>query len=314
MEEKIYSMPVTGGVRSVVVEEGVVTADGLAVDWVLDRLYWVDAKLSTIGSSALDGSEARIILFSTSTLRHPFSIAVFEDFMYWSEWESRTIFKADKFSGKNVTAITGHLGQLPMVVQVYHGQNQPHFPNHCQPFNGHCSHLCLPAPRISQTMPTTSCACPDDMKLSKDWRTCVAKNPAKKTSTTTAPVPQKKRPITTRGTTSRGMKSETTETPILHHGEADVKPVAQEDSSLSVVAILSTILGLATLVLLGGLFVLHRRRQAKQMATIKFDNPAFRRPEGSLAAKESRISTIDMTNQQVSYSGLENPLHNLAGQ
>ena len=73
------------------------------------RLYWVDAKLSTIGSSALDGSEvlfvlqiiylsyfiyltrkwsdpsaivqARIILFSTSTLRHPFSIAVFEDFM-----------------------------------------------------------------------------------------------------------------------------------------------------------------------------------------------------------------------------------------
>ena len=81
-----------------------------------------------------------------------------------------------------------------------------------------------------------------------------------------------------------------------------------------------------------------RRRQAKQMATIKFDNPAFRlnintiwtdsshiqcgqlwpdwiifilwsylpssqtnsrRPEGSLAAKESRISTIDMTNQQV---------------
>merc|ERR1712107_193738 len=204
-----------------------------------------------------------------------------------------------KFSGKNVTAITGHLGQLPMVVQVYHGQNQPYFPNHCQPFNGHCSHLCLPAPRISQTMPTTSCACPDDMKLSKDWRTCVAKNPAKKTSTTTAPVPQKKKPITTRGTTSRGMKSETTETPILHHGEADVKPVAQENSSLSVVAILSTILGLAALVLLGGLFVLHRRRQAKQMATIKFDNPAFRRPEGSVAAKESRISTIDMTNQQV---------------
>ena len=87
--------------------------------------------------------------------------------------------------------------------------------------------------RISQTMPTTSCACPDDMKLSKDWRTCVAKNPAKKTSTTTAPVPPKKKPITTRGTTSRGMKSETTETPILHHGEADVKPVAQEDSRCS---------------------------------------------------------------------------------
>ena len=87
--------------------------------------------------------------------------------------------------------------------------------------------------RISQTMPTTSCACPDDMKLSKDWRTCIAKNPAKKTSTTTASVPPKKKPITARGTTMGGMKSETTEAPILHHGEADVKRVAQEDSRCS---------------------------------------------------------------------------------
>ena len=114
--------------REVIVQGSVRWPNGLALDLVLDRyihekeskrvlwksilrLYWVDAKLSTIGSSALDGSEvlfafqtlniylsyfisltrkwsdsstcvqARIILFSTSTLRHPFSIAVFEDFM-----------------------------------------------------------------------------------------------------------------------------------------------------------------------------------------------------------------------------------------
>ena len=114
--------------REVIVQGSVRWPNGLALDLVLDRyihekeskrvlwksilrLYWVDAKLSTIGSSALDGSEvlfgfqtliiylsyfisltrkwsdpstfaqARIILFSTSSLRHPFSIAVFEDFM-----------------------------------------------------------------------------------------------------------------------------------------------------------------------------------------------------------------------------------------
>merc|ERR1711962_722137 len=114
---KIERAGMDGSHREVIVQGSVRWPNGLALDLVLDRLYWVDAKLSTIGSSALDGSEARIILFSTSTLRHPFSIAVFEDFMYWSEWESRTIYKADKFSGKNVTAITGHLGQLPMVVE-----------------------------------------------------------------------------------------------------------------------------------------------------------------------------------------------------
>ena len=29
--------------------------------------------------------------------------------MYWSEWETRTIYKADKFSGANTTALTGSL-------------------------------------------------------------------------------------------------------------------------------------------------------------------------------------------------------------
>jgi len=143
------------------------------------------------------------------------------------------------------------------------------------------------------------------MKLSKDWRTCVAKSPAQKapTAPTTARVvpPRKKPP------------GKTTEAPILH-GEAAVKPIAQDDTSLPVVAIISSILGLATLVILAGLFVVHRRRRAKHIATIKFDNPAFRRPEGSLAGKESRVSTIDMTNQQVSYTGLENPLHNQPNQ
>jgi len=306
-EPKIERAGMDGSHREVIVQGSVRWPNGLALDLVLDRLYWVDAKLSTIGSSALDGSEARIVLFSTTTLRHPFSIAVFEDFMYWSEWESRTIYRADKFTGQNETAITGSLGQLPMVIQIYHGEHQPQFPNNCRPFNGHCSHLCLPAPRISQTKPTTSCACPDDMKLSKDWRTCVAKTPPKKapTAPTTPVVPPKKKPS--------GKTTETTEATILH-GEAAVKPVAQDDARLPVVAIISSILALATLVILAALFVVHRRRQAKHIATIKFDNPAFRRPEGSLAGKESRVSTIDMTNQQVSYTGLENPLHNQSSQ
>lgn len=110
-----------------------------------------------------------------------------------------------------------------------------------------------------------------------------------------------------------GKATETTEATILH-GEAAVKPVAQDDASLPVVAIISSILALVTLVILAALFIVHRRRQAKHIATIKFDNPAFRRPEGSLAGKESRVSTIDMTNQQVSYTGLENPLHNQSSQ
>ena len=82
--------------------------------------------------------------------------------MYWSEWETRTVYRADKFSGANATALTGSLvgwagrtvvvvlppppqSQLPMVVQVYHPQQQPSYPDLC--LSSPCSHLCLPAPR-----------------------------------------------------------------------------------------------------------------------------------------------------------------------
>ena len=42
------------------------------------RLYWVDAKLHTISSSNIDGSDARIVLYSSRFVKHPFSITVFE--------------------------------------------------------------------------------------------------------------------------------------------------------------------------------------------------------------------------------------------
>jgi len=95
--------------------------------------------------------------------------------MYWTEWDSHRIYEANKFNGANVTTVTTtSLIQLPMVVQVYHPYRQPDFPNHCLPFNGHCSHFCLPAPRLSPSSPTTSCACPSQLRLDEDQRSCLS--------------------------------------------------------------------------------------------------------------------------------------------
>ena len=80
--------------------------------------------------------------------------------------------QADKWTGGNVTMVTSTDSvHLPMVVQVcrsydkslspgstliicqvYHPFRQPDFPNLCLPFNGHCSHLCLPSPGKSVTL------------------------------------------------------------------------------------------------------------------------------------------------------------------
>ena len=148
------------------------------------------------------------------------------------QWWSRSTTGKTNLISQTIVSLsmdTAHISACQLQGDLHDNHGWNHGDDH-EEYEDYQHDCCC---RISQTMPTTSCACPDDMKLSKDWRTCIAKNPAKKTSTTTAPVPPKKKPLTTRGTTSRGMKSETTETPILHHGEADVKPVAQEDSRCS---------------------------------------------------------------------------------
>ena len=60
-----------------------------------------------------------------------------------------------------------------MTIHVYHPYRQPDGENYCQAVNGHCSHLCLPAPKINQYSPRISCACPTGLKLMDDGLMCV---------------------------------------------------------------------------------------------------------------------------------------------
>lgn len=60
-----------------------------------------------------------------------------------------------------------------MTIHVYHPYRQPDGENFCQAVNGHCSHLCLPAPKINDRSPRISCACPTGLKLMEDELMCV---------------------------------------------------------------------------------------------------------------------------------------------
>jgi hypothetical protein len=93
-------------------------------DFVKKRLYWVDAKMHMIGSSDLQGNNQRTILSSQRELRHPFSIAVFEDKVYWSDWEHEAIKSVNKFTGEKSQSHAIHLFG-PMDVHVLHPLKQP---------------------------------------------------------------------------------------------------------------------------------------------------------------------------------------------
>ncbi|XP_058825010.1 low-density lipoprotein receptor isoform X3 [Topomyia yanbarensis] len=160
--------------RQVIVNYEVKWPNGITLDLVRKRVYWVDAKLNVISSCNYDGTQRTVVLYSADYLRHPFSITTFEDYVYWTDWDKEAVFKANKFNGKDIEPVTAmHMLQHPMTIHVYHPYRQPDGTNHCQAVNGHCSHLCLPAPQINNRSPKISCACPTGLKLMDDGLMCV---------------------------------------------------------------------------------------------------------------------------------------------
>ncbi|XP_030373632.1 low-density lipoprotein receptor-like isoform X7 [Scaptodrosophila lebanonensis] len=236
-----------GSHRTTIINYDVKWPNGITLDLVRKRIYWVDGKLNIISSANYDGSQRRQILYSTEYLRHPFSITTFEDYIYWSDWDKQTVFKANKFTGEGVESITAmHMLQHPMVIHVYHPYRQPDGINHCQSVNGHCSHLCLPAPRINERSPRISCACPTGLKLMADGLMCVEDLDKQPTGNATHP--------DNGGTVAA-------QTP-----EADSGKIA-----IIVIAVLMSISGTALII-----FLTHRHC-TKPGNSMNFENPVYRK-------------------------------------
>ncbi|XP_039492519.1 very low-density lipoprotein receptor isoform X7 [Drosophila santomea] len=184
-----------GSHRTAIITYDVKWPNGITLDLVQKRLYWVDGKLNSISSSNYDGSQRQQVLYSSEYLKHPFSITTFEDYVYWTDWDKQAVFKANKFNGEDVEPVTAtHMLEHPMAVHVYHPYRQPDGVNHCQSVNGHCSHLCLPAPRINERSPRISCACPTGLKLMPDGLMCV-EDLAGKTESNSTDTPNKDQDI-----------------------------------------------------------------------------------------------------------------------
>ncbi|XP_049880461.1 very low-density lipoprotein receptor isoform X5 [Pectinophora gossypiella] len=239
---KIERAGMDGSHRQTIVSYDVKWPNGLTLDLVRKRVYWVDAKLNTISSCNYDGSARRVILYSTDVLRHPFSITTFEDWVYWTDWDKTAVYRANKFNGKDVEAITStHTLQNPMVIHVYHPYRQPDGVNHCAAVNGHCSHLCLPAPRIGAHSPRVSCACPNGLRLLPDNQMCVE-------DSVTEGAPKAGSGISTSG--------------------RDAGVVAG-----IVVAVISGVIILAALIAV----VMYRHYVHRNVTSMNFDNPVYRK-------------------------------------
>uniref|UniRef100_A0A0N4Z414 EGF-like domain-containing protein n=1 Tax=Parastrongyloides trichosuri TaxID=131310 RepID=A0A0N4Z414_PARTI len=115
--------------------------NGLTLDILEKKVYFADAKHKIISSCDYWGNNFKTLIHSHEKLKHPYSLAVFEDKIYWSDWDKDAIISANKFTGGNVTEALKHVPS-PMTVRVFHEAVQPEYPDKCQTHR--CIDLCLP--------------------------------------------------------------------------------------------------------------------------------------------------------------------------
>ncbi|XP_064477406.1 very low-density lipoprotein receptor-like isoform X2 [Ornithodoros turicata] len=104
--EAINSAPMKGGNEiTTVIKDHLQAADGLAVDWIYNHLYWTDTAMNTISVANLDGTMRRT-LFSDN-LDEPRAIVVnpLEGWMFWSDWGSAAKIERSGMDGSHRAAI-----------------------------------------------------------------------------------------------------------------------------------------------------------------------------------------------------------------
>eukprot|EP00095_Tigriopus_kingsejongensis_P011918 maker-scaffold507_size152468-snap-gene-0.33 protein:Tk11918 transcript:maker-scaffold507_size152468-snap-gene-0.33-mRNA-1 annotation:"vitellogenin receptor" len=148
-----------GSQKHYVISEDIFWPNGVIVDKVTERIFWAEAKFKRLESANLDGQDRRVVL---EQVNHPFSVAVFQETLYWSDWHAKEILSCNKFTGKNRTTLVKAPNLEPMGIAIYHPLLELHMEsNPCA--DSFCSHVCVLTPRGGSV-----CKCPSDHILGVD--------------------------------------------------------------------------------------------------------------------------------------------------
>lgn len=165
-----------GSYRMTIINSGLGWPNALTLDYDARRLFWADAKLNRIESSDLLG-KGRIILVDDSP--HPFGLAVLGNYIYWTDWQTRSVSRASSSDGSNEEQLQNDIqGLMDITVAA---KNRQAGSNPCTHNNGGCTHLCLARPSdpnsVTRGTPVAVCECPDQKDsscvASKQWGSVV---------------------------------------------------------------------------------------------------------------------------------------------
>lgn len=87
-------------------------------------LLSVTLRSDAIYSARYDGSGHMEVLRGHEFLSHPFAVTLYGGEVYWTDWRTNTLAKANKWTGHNVTVVQ-RTNTQPFDLQVYHPSRQP---------------------------------------------------------------------------------------------------------------------------------------------------------------------------------------------
>ncbi|KAL3288606.1 hypothetical protein HHI36_003043 [Cryptolaemus montrouzieri] len=155
----------------VIVNSSLGWPNALTVSYETREFFWADAREDYIAVADYDGKNIKIIASRDRTpslrLHHVFAIDVWEDFIYWTDWETKTVERCHKYRGDNCSSLLTMVHR-PMDIRIVHPFRQPQIENPCAIAN--CSALCLLKPEA----PFYTCACPENYILEEDEKSCKA--------------------------------------------------------------------------------------------------------------------------------------------
>uniref|UniRef100_A0A8C8DGT3 Low density lipoprotein receptor a n=1 Tax=Oryzias sinensis TaxID=183150 RepID=A0A8C8DGT3_9TELE len=169
---KIEKGGLNGGGRSALVTDSIVWPNGITLDLLNQRLYWVDSKLHTLSSIDVQGGGRRTLIIDEHKLAHPLGLTVFEERVFWTDVGNNAIFSANRLTGEDTRPVAEHL-HSPEDIILYHNLKQPSGRDWCNTSRSYCDFMCLAAPQVGSHPPKYTCVCPDHQMLASDMRSCV---------------------------------------------------------------------------------------------------------------------------------------------
>uniref|UniRef100_A0A8C4INS7 Low density lipoprotein receptor-related protein 2a n=1 Tax=Dicentrarchus labrax TaxID=13489 RepID=A0A8C4INS7_DICLA len=192
IQNKVFSVDMDGSNMQVVLNVSVDYPENLAVDWVNNKLYVVEASVNRIDMVDFDGSNrvtlitenlgnprgvavdptvGKTVVHGGAVIPHPFGISLFEHNVYFTDWTKMAVMKANKFTDGSPQVVYG-TSQTPHGVAVIHQLKQPQVPNPCSTDKGGCEQICVLSHRSDNGGLGYRCKCRMGYDLHADGKRC----------------------------------------------------------------------------------------------------------------------------------------------